>query len=85
MFASDTLIEHVLRGAIGIGALWAAIAITASHPWSSLAPGGARAAGVSRLSDLLDHWVVRDRAPAMARAGARVAAAYKAAAYMVDP
>jgi hypothetical protein len=39
MFASNTLIEHVLRGAIGIGALWLAVAITATHPWSSLALG----------------------------------------------
>jgi hypothetical protein len=40
MFASDTLVEHILRGAIGIGALWLAVAIAASHPWSSLALGG---------------------------------------------
>ena len=39
MFASNTLIEHVLRGAIGIGALWMAVAITATHPWGSLALG----------------------------------------------
>lgn len=39
MFASNTLIEHVLRGAVGIGALWLAVAIAASHPWSSLALG----------------------------------------------
>jgi len=39
MFASNTLIEHVLRGAIGIGALWMAVAIAATHPWSSLALG----------------------------------------------
>lgn len=39
MFASRTLIEHILRGAVGIGGLWLAIAITASHPWSSLALG----------------------------------------------
>jgi hypothetical protein len=40
MFASNTLTEHILRGAIGIGALWAAVAIAASHPLSSLALGG---------------------------------------------
>ena len=40
MFASHTLVEHVLRGAVGIGALWVAVAIAASHPWSSLALGG---------------------------------------------
>ena len=40
MFASKTLSEHMLRGALGIGALWLAIAIGASHPWSSLALGG---------------------------------------------
>ena len=28
MFASNTLSEHILRGAIGIGALWIAVAIT---------------------------------------------------------
>ena len=39
MFASQTLIEHILRGAVGIGALWLAVAIAASHPWSSLALG----------------------------------------------
>jgi hypothetical protein len=39
MFASRTLIEHVLRGVVGIGALWLAVAIAASHPWSSLALG----------------------------------------------
>lgn len=39
MFASRTLIEHVLRGAVGIGALWLAATIGASHPWSSLALG----------------------------------------------
>ena len=39
MFASQTLIEHILRGAIGIGALWCAIAIAAPHPWGSLALG----------------------------------------------
>jgi hypothetical protein len=40
MFASGTLIEHVSRGAVGIGALWCALAIAASHPWASLALGG---------------------------------------------
>ena len=40
MFASNTLTEHILRGAAGIGALWFAVAIAATHPWSSLAPGG---------------------------------------------
>ena len=40
MFASDTLSEHILRGAIGIGALWIAVAITEAHPWGSLALGG---------------------------------------------
>jgi hypothetical protein len=39
MFASHTLLEHILRGAVGIGALWFAIAIAAGHPWSSLALG----------------------------------------------
>jgi hypothetical protein len=40
VFASDTFVEHVLRGAIGIGALWIAVAIAATHPWGSLALGG---------------------------------------------
>ncbi|CAN7521555.1 hypothetical protein LJR220_004729 [Bradyrhizobium sp. LjRoot220] len=39
MFASNTLVEHVLRGVVGIGALWLAIAIAATHPWGSLALG----------------------------------------------
>ena len=39
MFASHTLSEHILRGAIGIGALWISIAIAATSPWSSLALG----------------------------------------------
>lgn len=40
MFASNTLIEHILRGAVGIGALWLAVAIAATHPLWSLALGG---------------------------------------------
>jgi hypothetical protein len=39
MFASVTLMEHVLRGAVGIGALWCAVAIAEIHPWASLALG----------------------------------------------
>ena len=39
MFASNTLSEHILRGAIGIGALWIAVATTATHPWGSLVLG----------------------------------------------
>ena len=39
MFASQTLVEHILRGAIGIGALWYAVVIAATHPWGSLALG----------------------------------------------
>ena len=39
MFASKTFSEHIFRGAIGIGALWIAIAITEAHPWGSLALG----------------------------------------------
>lgn len=39
MFASRTLIVHLLRGAVGIGALWVAVTIAASHPWSALALG----------------------------------------------
>jgi hypothetical protein len=68
VFASDTFVEHVLRGAIGIGALWIAVAIAATHPWGSLALGGLVAAGVPRLSDLLDDRAVRNRKAAMASA-----------------
>ena len=39
MFASNNLSEHILRGAIGLGALWIAVAITEAHPWGSLALG----------------------------------------------
>ena len=39
MFASNTLSEHILRGAIGLGALWIAVAINEAHPWGSLALG----------------------------------------------
>jgi hypothetical protein len=39
MFASNTLVEHLLRGVTGIGALWIAVAIAATHPLSSLALG----------------------------------------------
>jgi len=39
MFASNTLSEHILRGAIGIGALWIAVATAATHPWDSLVLG----------------------------------------------
>ena len=39
MFASITLSEHILRGAIGLGALWTAVAITEAHPWGSLVLG----------------------------------------------
>ena len=39
MFASKTLIEHSLRGVVGIGALWVAVAIAETHPWGSLALG----------------------------------------------
>lgn len=57
MFASVTLMEHVLRGAVGIGALWCAVAIAEIHPRASLALG----ALVLRLPDLLDHRSVRNR------------------------
>ena len=39
MFASNTLSEHILRGAIGISALGYALAIAETHPRSSLASG----------------------------------------------
>jgi hypothetical protein len=39
MFASHTLLEHALRGLIGIGALWYAVLIAAIHPLGSLALG----------------------------------------------
>ena len=37
MFASNSLLEHGLRGLVGIGMLWYAITIAAAHPWASLA------------------------------------------------
>jgi hypothetical protein len=39
MFASTTLARHIARGAIGIGALYYAVAVAASYPWGSLALG----------------------------------------------
>ena len=39
MFASNTLSEHIFRGAIGIVALWIAVATAATHPWGSLVLG----------------------------------------------
>lgn len=39
MFVSNSFAEHILRGLIGIAALWAAVAIAASHPLGSLALG----------------------------------------------
>lgn len=39
MFASNTLSEHILCGAVGIGALWIAVATAATHPSSSLVLG----------------------------------------------
>jgi hypothetical protein len=33
MFASATVIAHLLRGAIGFGAIGAAVAWSSSHPW----------------------------------------------------
>jgi len=39
MFASNTLLEHSLRGVVGIGAFWYAVTIAATHPLGSLALG----------------------------------------------
>ena len=39
MFASNTLLEHSLRGAVGIGTFWYAVTIAATHPLGSLALG----------------------------------------------
>ena len=39
MFASSSLLEHGLRGLVGIGALWYAVTIAAAHPLGSLALG----------------------------------------------
>jgi hypothetical protein len=39
MFASNTLLEHGLRGFVGIGTLWYAVTIAATHPVGSLALG----------------------------------------------
>lgn len=38
MFASATLVEHLLRGAAGIGAIWLAVVFSASL-WLSLGLG----------------------------------------------
>ena len=40
MFASSTLIEHLLRGGGGIALLWLAIDIADTHPFASLGLGG---------------------------------------------
>jgi len=40
MFASNSLIEHIARGFIGVAALWYAILIATGRPWLSLALGG---------------------------------------------
>ena len=37
MFASKTILEHLFRGAIGLGAFASAVALTPTHPWLSLA------------------------------------------------
>lgn len=39
MFASNTLLEHGLRGLVGIGTLWYAVTIAATHPLGSLVLG----------------------------------------------
>lgn len=39
MFASNTLLEHGLRGLVGIGTLWYAVTIAATYPLGSLALG----------------------------------------------
>ena len=39
MFASNTLLEHGLRGFVGIGALGCAVTLAATHPLGSLALG----------------------------------------------
>ena len=40
MFASNTLVEHVLRGAVGIAALYYGLITAETHPLGSLALGG---------------------------------------------
>jgi hypothetical protein len=37
MFASKTITEHILRGAVGFGAFGAAVALSAAHPVLALA------------------------------------------------
>jgi hypothetical protein len=39
MFASNTLLEHGLRGLVGLGTLWCAASIAATYPLGSLALG----------------------------------------------
>jgi hypothetical protein len=37
MFGSRGILEHVTRGAVGLGALGGAVAMASSHPWLSSA------------------------------------------------
>lgn len=39
MFASNTVIEHLLRGVAGMALLWLAIDIAYTHPFASLGLG----------------------------------------------
>lgn len=36
MFASKSIVEHLARGAAGLGALAAFVVLAAAHPWLSL-------------------------------------------------
>src|SRR5882724_7391019 len=69
MFASNTLTEHILRGAIGIAALGYAPGNCRNPSLGFARVGDAGAAGVSRLPDLLDDRPVRNRKAAMAPGG----------------
>ncbi|XKM39842.1 hypothetical protein A4U53_027535 [Rhizobium ruizarguesonis] len=63
MFASNGLVEHLVRGIVGIGALSYAISISVPHPFYSLALAGVSMVAFSRLPHLLDDRSRRDKLP----------------------
>ena len=62
MFASNGLVEHLLRGVVGMCALSAALAVSADRPWShggprceSAAPAALRLAHLRPIQQLLSR------------------------------
>jgi hypothetical protein len=55
MFKSQSLLEHLLRGAIGLGALVSAWFVAANHPWLSL---GGVLMGLVALRGCPSCWVL---------------------------